>query len=407
VAHPARNLTMKLLVATDFNPNSPGGGPAVIRQMLTGFREAGHSISWWSCRREEQVGENFFVDYLARCPIPRKLIPAKKFPKIKSSLLYKFWAPIASTSLQRNLQKIQPECVWAIPHNLSILPIYQCLSRKNPPAFRFHTTIQDYPDAHNNQNLWGKLLTNDLIKNQYLLYKNAQTRDATSLQMIAHLKELTGKKGSQMLHEGLEIYDFNNFEKQIDTKKNCDFIKILFIGTILAEKELVSFIDAMKLLQTRKRVQLDFAGAHSYRNKKWFDSSWMSEFGNLPRSSLVELTSKYDFGFISMPLYDNLRYSKYSFPTKFISYLSSGVSQIIIARADSAVYQMAEKYQIGIRIQTDEPSSIAKAIEDKTSTPGFFEQDKRNMLICAKDNFDAVKMRKILWQSLENGKSIL
>jgi hypothetical protein len=398
---------MKLLVATDFNPNSPGGGPAVIRQMLTGFREAGHSISWWSCRSEEQVGETFFVDYLARCPIPRKLIPATKLPKIKSALLHKFWAPVASTSLQRVLQDIQPECVWAIPHNLSILPLYQCLSRKNPTAFRFHTTIQDYPDAHNNQNLWGKLLTNNLIKKQYLLYENAQTRDATSLQMIAHLKELTGKKGSQMLHEGLEICDFNNLEAQTETKKNTDLIKIIFVGTILAEKELISFIDAMKLLQTRKKIQFDFAGAHSYKNKKWFDSSWMSEFGNLPRPSLVKLISKYDFGFISMPLDNNLRYSKYSFPTKFISYLSSGISQIIISRTDSAVYQMAEKYQLGVRIQTDDPSAIVKAIEEKTSAPDFFERDKCNMLKCAKDNFDAIKKKNILWQLLKNGNSIL
>jgi glycosyltransferase involved in cell wall biosynthesis len=393
---------MRLLVATDFNPNSPGGGPAVIRQMLTGFREAGHSIFWWSCRGEEQVGESFFVDTLAQCPIPEKLMPARKLPRIKSALLRIFWAPIASRSLQRFLQKTQPECVWAIPHNLSILPIYECLVRKNPLAFRFHTTIQDYPDAHNNNFLWGEMLTNDLVKKQLSLFAAAKTRDATSPQMIENLREITGKTSSQMLHEGLEVVNFNNLKLYAE-KIRTDIIKIIFVGTILAEKELISFIDAIKLLKAIKRFQLDFAGAHSYKNREWFDNSWMKEFGNLPRSSLVKLISNYDFGFISMPLDDNLRYSRYSFPTKFISYLSAGVSQFIIARQDSAVFKMADRYNLGIRINTSDPLAIAKYFEESISKFNFFEINKCNMLKCATENFDASKMRKILWHCLENG----
>lgn len=388
---------MRLLVATDFNPSSPGGGAAVIRQMLQGFREEGHSIHWWSCRKNEKSIENFSVNGLIQCPIPSKLIPSRRVARIKSALVRNIWAPLASKSLSSTIKTLQPDCVWAIPHNWSILPLHQALISQRHKKMRIHTTIQDYPDIHGNSNRWGLFITKELREKQLLLYSEATTCDATSLPMLNNLNSLTQRRGVQMLHEGLESSDFIRIQNKY--RSNAPKLKLAFIGTILAGDEFSLLIDALKLAGADKNsVSLDIWSTHSYKKESWFDSTWMFERGNEVRTSLLEKLSGCDWGCLTMPFqHDQSRYGKYSFPTKFITYLAAGIPTLILGPNDSAVNKMAEEYDLGLRFCSKNISEISNNLLQKLYDYKNRAEYLNSMLACAQKYFFAEKMRKKLW----------
>ena len=81
----------KLLVATEFAPNSPGGGPAVVRQMLKDWPV--ERLFWWSCFPDQgrHFGREVAAHRVAR--IPPKLYPHRRWCEQKSWLLENVWSP--------------------------------------------------------------------------------------------------------------------------------------------------------------------------------------------------------------------------------------------------------------------------------------------------------------------------
>jgi hypothetical protein len=389
---------MKLLVATDFTPNSLGGGPAIARQMLSGYRDAGNKIFWWSCRSPESTGEDFIVDKQFFAPIPRRLLPAKKLTKTKSWLIRFVWAPLASLHLQKIIQELKPDCIWAIPHNWSILPLYRALVSENILKARFHSSIHDFPDVHGNSCSWGRSRIDELITKQESLFAMANSQDAISHEMLNFLRQKLGNNGGHVFHDSLESDEFKFLKNNHFDSLNC-ILRIAFVGTILAENEFELFVKSLKMASENKaNITLEFWSAHSYKDYKWFDARWMIEHGHTPRSLLTNSLAKCDWGIITMPLEaESLRYSKYSFPTKFISYLAAGLPPIILARKDSAVNQMAEKYNLGLRLHSSNLETNSKILKQNLWSPSAKAIQRKAMLRCANECFDAQKIRGTLW----------
>ncbi len=493
---------MKLLVATDFPPDAPGGGPAVIRQMLKGFPGEVH---WWSCRgsvrgssflvpgsalrhSEQDSGFGFHVSSFRSCP-PGKLMPARKWTRPKAWLMEHVWAPWAVRSLQKTIQQVTPDAIWMIPHDFSIFPLWLVLHqvsafKSQRSLFRVHATIQDFPDVHGHGKLWGEERVQRMARMQEAIYAQADTRDATSHPMLNELEKRTRAKGIQMLHQGLEPEDFD-YLKSLGTKhqerrtKNQEpgtkneeprtknqaprKIKIAYAGTILVEKEFETFIRLLNQPSTKHQeqgtknkelgtknyelgtknqeqgtknqeqittlVELHFFGAHSYADRPWFDSGWMIEHGNLPERELVEALRDCDWGFIPMSLDDeDPRYNRFSFPTKFITYLAAGLPPIVMGHPESSVMKMAERYDVGLRVNGQGGgeggwflvpcSSLAErgsevVIEKADFGGGRLLADaaiRHKMLPgivgCARQNFDAEAMRRCLWESIGFGENV-
>lgn len=395
---------MKLLVATDFNPDSPGGGPAVIRQMLKGFREQGHTIHWWSCRPEEGQEQPFKVDSHARFPIPRKLMPVQKMTALKTKVLRSLWAPSAARHIGKTIQQLQPECVWAIPHNWSILPIYEALLTHQGRAPRFHTTIQDYPDVHGNDRIWGKAVAHELAEKQLALYARAQTRDATSLPMISDLKQRTGKPAAQMLHEGLEQCDIDFLTRSPSISSEKTTIDIAHVGTVLMQKQFSVVLDALAALRSRGiDIRLHLWSAHGYRAQGWFDARWMQDHGQLEHRNLIDSLRSCNWGLVAMSdEEEDSRYNKFSFPTRCISYMAAGLPALVWGLEDSAVAVFTEKHQTGVVLGDAQGLSLAALLEHSLSAENR-EKMKSGIIHAARASFDAEKMRRTLWGCLEFG----
>ncbi|MEI6491870.1 MAG: hypothetical protein WCO94_04910 [Verrucomicrobiota bacterium] len=407
---------MKLLVATAFPPNAPGGGPAVVRQMLRGFASSAISqpesaIFWWSCHSEKdrRFGQEVSGHWCAG--IPDKLIPSRRFTRLKAFLLEHVWAPWAAAHLLRTIREIQPDCIWMIPHDWSIYPLWRVMAEgkwrmadgTNP---RVHVTIQDYPDAHNHGAVWGRARAERMARMQEEIYCLATTRDATSHPMLDDLEKRTGAKGVQMLHAGLEPEDFDFLKNPAAHRPPSAIIKIAYAGTILVPREFALFVEALESIRCHptgnSSIQFHLWGAHSYRSEPWFRPSWMVEHGNLPEQELLGALRECHWGFIPMSLSDSdPRYNRFSFPTKFITCLAAGLPVITIGHPESSVMKMAAAYNVGVTITS--PQISVEELASALSAPGTRERCRAEALRCARAEFDAEKIRRRLWDCFAGG----
>lgn len=383
---------MKLLVATEFPPNASGGGPAVVRQMLRDW--PAEKLCWWSCLPETSDRFGQRVQEHRCSAIPGKFYPQRKFTALKSALLENFWAPRAAGHLRRTLRELRPDAVWVIPHNWSILPLAAALGDGN---VRSHVTMQDYVDVHDNPRRFGRERCARMAAQADALYVRAATRDATSHPMIADLFTRTGAAAAQMLHAGLEAADFEFLARK--TARCATAIRIGYAGTILVEAEFARFVAALENFRRAlpAPVELHLFGAHRYAERPWFNREWMTERGNLDEAALRVALRECDWGFAPMALADaDPRYNRFSFPTKFITYLAAGLPVITLGHPESSVMKLATQYAVG-------PSfSAAEQLEEKLKSAlavrAPWEVHGKEIIRCAQTEFDAVRMRQKLFR---------
>lgn len=118
------------------------------------------------------------------------------------------------------------------------------------------------------------------------------------------------------------------------------------------------------------------------------------------------------------------RYNRFSFPTKFITYLAAGLPPIVMGHPESSVMKMAESYNVGVRI-TNDKLQMWKDLETNPGGKGeegswFFvlcsllasrkqggggkaQEPLDAILRCARAEFDAWAVRRRLWEHLDFG----
>jgi hypothetical protein len=390
----------RLFVATEFPPNASGGGPAIVRQMLRGG--PAHELYWWSClpERDQRFGQKVARHFCAT--IPRKLMPHRRLTRAKSALLDWFWSLFASTHLRKTIRQVQPDVIWAIPHNWSIIPLARVLSTG---GVGFHVTMQDYVDVHGQERKFGRARCRQMAEDADRLYTTAITRDATSHPMIEDLQRRTGAQAAQMLHAGLEPEDFDFItRKSAATTNSSAPIKIAYAGTILVEQVFELFVSAIEEIRKSlpRPVELHLFGAHSYARRRWFNSESMVENGNLSEPELLRKLRDCDWGFAPMALDDDdPRYNRFSFPTKFISYLAAGLPIITLGHSESSLVRMARQYEVGLCTTAATIAELASQLMKTLSLKEPFEYYKAGIVRCATNEFDAQRMRRNLFESFE------
>ncbi|HEV2045250.1 MAG TPA: hypothetical protein VGQ95_01495 [Chthoniobacterales bacterium] len=391
---------MKLLVATEFPPNASGGGPAIVRQMLRDW--PADDLFWWSCLPDcdRRFGRKVAQHFCAT--IPHKLMPHRRLTGAKSALLDWFWTPFASTHLKKTIRQVQPDVIWAIPHNWSIIPLARVLPTS---GVGFHVTMQDYVDVHGQEGKFSRARCGRMAEEADRLYAAATTRDATSHPMIEDLRNRTGANAVQMLHAGLDSEDFDFLaHKSLPLTNSSTPIKIAYAGTILVEQVFELFVSAIKEIRRSltQRIELHLFGAHSYARRRWFDPEWMVENGNLPEAELLKKLRNCDWGFAPMALDDNdPRYNRFSFPTKFVTYLAAGLPIITLGHFESSLARMARQYEVGLCTGATTVDELASHLMNTLSAQESFDKYKAEIIRCTTNEFDAERMRRTLSECFE------
>jgi glycosyltransferase involved in cell wall biosynthesis len=263
-------------------------------------------------------------------------------------------------------------------------------------------TVQDYADVHDNPRRFGSDRCRRMAAMADRLYAGAATRDATSHPMIADLLARTGAAAAQMLHAGLEAADFEYLAKK--NRRPADTIRIGYAGTILVEDVFEAFVSALENVRhtLTKRVELHLFGSHTYAGRRWFNREWMVENGNLTEPELLARLRDCDWAFAPMALTDDdPRYNRFSFPTKFITYLSAGLPVITLGHPESSVMKMAARYDVGLTASTGDAGTLNEQLSAALKDPSPWDRHGKEILRCARAEFDAERMRRTLYDCFQ------
>jgi hypothetical protein len=385
----------RLLVATEFPPNIPGGGGAIMRQMLKDWPV--EKLFWWSCQPDIHKQYGRHVSSHAVATIPRKLYPNRRTRNLKCWLMETFWMPWATRHLRATLASVRPEVVWGVPHGWSTPPLSRVLLSANIPC---HISVYDYADCGPWVASFGLERCRWLVKQQDQLYTRATTRDCVSREMSNDLLARTGASGA-INRTGLEPEDFAALETISPVSGNT--IRIAYAGTLIVEQEfalLVSGLDKVRQKLT-KTMSLEFFGDHSYRQRPWFNPAWMNEHGNLDKPGLAKALKECDWGFSPMHLTDeDPRYDHFSLPTKFVSYLAAGLPVITLGHPESTVVKMARQYQIGLCVTDGNPEKLGEELLGALSCANPRQKYQAEIQRCTLAEFDAGRMRAVLYDNL-------
>lgn len=386
----------KLLVATEFPPNMPGGGGAIVRQMLKEW--PAEKLFWWSCRPDtsKQYGQRVASHRVAN--IPKRLYPNIRARKQKCWLLEKFWVPWATMHFRKTISDIKPGAIWIIPHGWSIPPLTTTLLSAKMP---YHISVYDYADCRPMVEVFGEKLCRRMTEGVDKLYAKAVTRDTVSIEMTGDFEARVGVPGG-INRTGLEPADFTALKSPVLSADGN--IRIAYAGTVVANQEFAFFVSVLAKIrqQLPMPLSLEFYGDHSYRSREWYDSSWMNEHGNLPAPELLSELRKCTWGFSPMVLTDDdPRYNKFSLPSKFVSYLAAGLPVISLGHPECTVVKMATRYQVGLCFTDGNLDSLCRQVLVGLSEPNPKIKYRAEILRCAVTELDASKMRAVLYENFK------
>jgi glycosyltransferase involved in cell wall biosynthesis len=384
----------RLLVATEFPPNASGGGPAIVRQLLRNWPH--EKLFWWACFPDDAVKFGQTVKAHQTASIPKRLYPHRRYRALKSWLLEQLWAPWSASNLHKTIDTFKPDVIWCIPHNWSIPPLGKVFARSE---IAFHVSIHDYPDINSCIFRFGLRRARKMAAVADQLYAQATTRDAISEAMLADLRSRTGRDGN-LARAGLEADHFAYLESKTQTGNRE--IRIAYAGTIIVEKTFELFVGALKRVRSQisTPISLEFFGAHSYRAQRWFDTSWMQEHGLVSEAELSETLKDFTWGFAPMSLTDDdPRYNRFSLPTKLVSYLAAGLPIITLGHPDSTLVKIAQSYKLGLCATSADPFVIEKELLATLSIKDPWARFGSEIQRCAREQFDAKRMRKRLHNS--------
>lgn len=382
----------RLLVATEFPPNMPGGGGAIVRQMLQGWPV--DKLFWWSCRpdQSQHFGQKTAAHTVAL--IPQKLYPQRRVRMQKCWLLENFWVPWAARHFKKTLANFKPDMVWVISHCWSIPPLARVLPDS---GVRYHVSIHDYADVQRTIDGFGAQRSRRFSELGDKLYARATTRDGITRQMTDDLEARTGATGI-VIRAGLEPMDFRHLDAEVPSADDRH-IRIAYAGTIIVEPEFALFAAALAKIrrQLPRTLSLEFFGDHSYHSRSWFDASWMAEHGNLSQPQLLEALQKCSWGFSPMALADDdPRYNRFSIPAKFTSYLAAGLPVISLGHPECTVVKTATAYDVGCSSTATNMNALAEQLLAALAEPDPRRKYRENLRRCAREEFDASRMRQAL-----------
>lgn len=376
----------KLLVVAGFPPTASGGGSAVTHQLLSEWPR--HALSWW-CPYPQP--HRFRDAHLAWPSAPNQLFPNRRLRRIKTKLVDFLWVPLAAAHLRRTIAHKTPDVIWCIPHAWSIPVASAVLMHAKLP---YAIYIQDYPTTDQLCKIIGPKTALRWMQMVEALVSKARFVDTTSYPMGGDIARRTGCKSTQMLHEGLEFADFTRLSGSIVSRNNQS-LTLAFAGTVVAEDAFAKFIHGLEHIRKtfEKPILLEFFSSHNYSAHPWFNPTWMSEHGYKDRASLIDSLQRCHAGLVVMDSEEaNRNYNRFSFPTKFITYIAAGIEPLVVGHSSSAVSTLAR--QSGIGTQINDTRLLDKALGDLLRNGVNRDQKRRQIITFARSHFDAAQKRR-------------
>lgn len=225
---------------------------------------------------------------------------------------------LKSYKIMGNLSKNLDKTVFIVyAMHLPFLMTAFCL-KKFFPQTKFYVIIPDLPEYMSNRKGIASLFFKIISKISYLIVNN--------LDGVVILTEQMKSKFSPSLRsvvvEGISSNnDFLKFENEVIAKQNF----FLYSGTLDNRYGLKTLIDSFNQLSSEDETELYICGDGPDKKtilKAVEDNPKIKYFGLLPREEVLILQKKAKL--LINPRNDKSEFTKYSFPSKTLEYMSSG-----------------------------------------------------------------------------------
>lgn len=384
-AHP------KILIATAFPPDVPGGSPWLFYQLLRGADPS--RISWWSISGHAPEHTRERVGTYREGRMPSRLVPHRRFVAFKCFLLEKLWVPFAALSLRRYISRQKPDMLWIIGYGWSIPVLHRAV---RDLAMPWHISVHDMADTDGQVASLGAERAAKFQRMMEDLYTGASSRDVYTQEIGMEMQRVTGKKHDLIIHCGAEPEEIEKISIGRPAKSN-DRIRIGYPGTIISEDTFARFVSSLKLLppELRGRVEVHLFGSHSYRQRPWYDPRFIVEHGFLAEDELDRRYRECDWGLSIMALDEsNPKYNNFSFPCKFARALASCLPVLCLAHSETTLARFASNYpDIAPVISSDDPLEISQEIQKLLSTNQDHKVKESKILQCVINHFNAAENR--------------
>ncbi len=262
----------------------------------------------------------------------------------------------------------------------------------------WHMTVHDLADSSGLVRSLGARRTQRFQKMIDDLYVGAVSRDVYMKETGDEMERVTGCKADIVIRCGAEPEEMASVVAR-PVRALSDKIRIGYPGTIVSDDAFARFIAALKLIAPRfpRPVEINLFGVHSYRSRPWFDDSFIVEHGYLPEDELERRYNNCDWGLALMDLDDsNPRYSRFTFPCKFTRALVAGLPIIVVGHPECTLTQLSRRYRLGPVITTPEPQAMADILLPVLSQPADSPALRAEIVRCLESEFNAELNRQRL-----------
>lgn len=245
--------------------------------------------------------------------------------------------------IRQVIRKIQPDVVWWSGDYLPISLV--TLSAIPDSVFRDRRllfSLYDPPGFWNS----GKWKFDKLLKEALTRFNGIDVIGENMAELVKSL----GYHGETIV--------LNDYADEILTLKSPieGKFRVVVAGQIYGSEPLQELIDLLCSKIPNVPVEVHWYGneANLKVTKKvdWRKITFVAE-GTLPRDQMPRAIQDYDAGYLNFTQ-SKLEFSKYSVPTKLITYLEAGLPVIFHADQSSEIHLLNSRYEFGLNLKVDD-----------------------------------------------------
>ncbi|HSE34187.1 MAG TPA: glycosyltransferase [Pyrinomonadaceae bacterium] len=354
-------MSARTLVIADYPVGYASGFGETLLNLFSGFPD---EDLWTAHLGHLAAEEHKKKGQSVKLPSPRRpgFIPNKLsltyYPLLKSQQYY-----AAKSSVQLLLRIVKQHSI----RNLLVIPVtpwilsaavnvHKSCSELNLVLF----VMDDWQGHHESHHLPYSR------RRQRLLHEavnRAHARFAVSKEMAAHYEDVYGKRW-QVAHNGISTDGI-----QKSAPATTDKRQVLLAGDINEFRfdAVMSFAEAIQRYNCRSGRTLDFVvlGEVALKHRGPLAAlPCVSLLGRQTHSDCLNAMKSADLLYLPLAFCKtSSRIARYSLPTKLPEYLATGNTVLFHAPSESALFQVAERYDLKPRLSTTDPIALDTFLE--------------------------------------------
>jgi len=295
----------------------------------------------------------------------------------------------AVRQLARVVQKYSIRNLLVIPVSPWIMSAALALHKQYSKLNLVLYVMDDWQGHHECHQLpytrWRQRLLSEIVQ-------RANVRYAVSREMAAHYEESFGKSWS-VVHNGVRN------DSLPETKVPSKPRQVLLAGDVNVFRfdAVIAFAEAIERHNLRNGEPIEFTVMGDVAEQHRSSLSVLQAVKMLSRRSHSEcLDAMKAADLLYLPLAfakKSARISLYSLPTKLPEYLATGKSVFFHAPQESAVYRVAERYDLTPRLATIDPAALDAFVETWTNGNGTTCVDKAKRALQEEFDIDRLSAR--------------